>query len=87
MSLAEQFQQAADDVKQLSKRPTNEELLDLYAFYKQGSEGDVSGKKPGMLDVKGRAKYDAWEKRKGMNKEEAMQKYVDYVERLRKKYS
>ncbi len=57
----------------------NDVLLDLYALYKQATSGDVSGSRPGMLDVKGRAKYDAWAKRKGLTKDAAMQQYVALV--------
>ena len=57
-------------------------LLDLYGLFKQATEGDVSGEKPGMFDFKGAAKYDAWESRRGMTKDEAMQAYVDLVDRL-----
>ncbi len=74
------FEEAAGEVQQLSKRPDNDTLLKLYSLYKQGSDGDVSGKRPGMTDFKGRAKYDAWAKLKGTAKEAAMQKYIDLVE-------
>ena len=57
----------------------NDVMLDLYALYKQATAGNVSGSRPGMLDVKGRAKYDAWAKRKGLSKDAAMQAYVDLV--------
>jgi acyl-CoA-binding protein len=57
----------------------NDVLLDLYALYKQATVGNVTGDRPGMLDVKGRAKFDAWAKRKGMAKDAAMQAYVDLV--------
>jgi carboxylesterase len=60
----------------------NDALLDLYALYKQATAGDVSGSRPGMLDVKGRAKYDAWGKRKGMTKVAAMEAYIAMVDRL-----
>ncbi len=76
------FEEAAEKVKTLSARPSNDTLLELYALYKQGSEGDVQGKRPGMLDVKGRAKYDAWAKLAGTPKEEAKRRYVALVERL-----
>ena len=81
--LKAQFETAADAVKQLSKRPDNNSLLKLYSLYKQGSEGDISGKRPGMTDFKGRAKYDTWAKIKGTSKEAAMQDYIDLVESLR----
>ena len=65
-------------------KPSNELKLEFYALYKQATEGDVSGKKPGMLDVVGRAKYNAWEEKKGMSSEAAMQQYIDKLESLKK---
>lgn len=82
MDLEAEFQEAATKVKGLSARPSNDVLLQLYALFKQGSEGDVQGSRPGMLDVKGRAKYDAWAKRKGTPKEQAQRDYVALVNRL-----
>ncbi len=82
MSLEEDFEAAADRVKDLSSRPDNSTLLDLYALYKQGTDGDVSGKRPSRLKIKARAKYDAWNDRSGTSREEAMQQYVDLVDRL-----
>lgn len=76
------FEQAQNDVQTLSRKPRNEDLLFLYAHYKQGSAGDVSGKRPGMMDMVGRAKYDAWAKLKGMSQDEARQGYVSKVEAL-----
>ncbi|GAA5008401.1 acyl-CoA-binding protein [Pseudoluteimonas lycopersici] len=81
--LKQQFEQAAIDVKDLSERPDNDTLLRLYALYKQGSEGDVSGEKPGFFDFVGTAKYEAWGKLKGTAKDDAMKKYVDLVKKLR----
>lgn len=78
------FEQAQKDVKTLNKKPGNDDLLFLYSHYKQGSEGDVSGKRPGMLDMVGRAKYDAWAKLKGMSKDDARSEYIDKVESLLK---
>lgn len=77
------FERAAEDVKKLAERPDNDTLLKLYALFKQGSEGDVSGPKPGFFDFVGTAKYEAWAKLKGMRGDEAMQKYVDLVKKLR----
>jgi acyl-CoA-binding protein len=82
MELDAKFEDAAKRVQTLKSRPSNDVLLDLYALYKQGSAGDVEGKRPGMLDVKGRAKYDAWAKRKGMGKDQAKTEYVALVDRL-----
>lgn len=79
-----QFEQAQKDVQTLTKRPSNDDLLDLYALYKQGSQGDVSGKRPGALNMVARAKYDAWAKLKGTSQDEAMDKYVAKVEELLK---
>ena len=81
--LASRFQTAAEDSKKLSKRPDNDTMLKLYACFKQGSAGDVEGKRPGFADLVGRAKYDAWAKLKGTPREEAMQQYVDLVESLK----
>jgi acyl-CoA-binding protein len=80
--LKRQFEQAAKDVQNLPERPENDTLLRLYALYKQGAEGDVSGPKPGFFDFVGTAKYEAWAKLKGTDQDEAMQKYVDLVKKL-----
>jgi len=80
--LKTKFEAAAKQVQQLPSRPDNATLLELYANYKQGSVGDVSGKRPGMLDFAGRAKYDAWAGLKGTAKDAAMQAYVVLVARL-----
>lgn len=77
------FSQAADDSKALSERPDNDTMLKLYSLYKQGSQGDVSGDKPGFFDFVGVAKYEAWEKLQGMDQDEAKQKYIDLVESLK----
>lgn len=76
------FEQAQKDVETLSSRPGNDDLLALYAHYKQANDGDVSGKRPGMTDFKGRAKYDAWAKLKGTDENTAMQGYIDKVNAL-----
>jgi acyl-CoA-binding protein len=76
------FTQAQAEIKTLDERPDNQTLLQLYAFYKQGSAGDVSGERPGMMDFVNRAKFDAWEKLKGMPVETAQQNYVDLVNQV-----
>lgn len=81
-NLHEQFQQAQADVKTLSERPDNQTLLQLYAFYKQATEGDATGDRPGMMDFVNRAKFDAWEKVKGLNCDQAKQSYIDLVSKL-----
>ena len=81
--LQRDFEQASKDVHDLPERPDNDTLLRLYALFKQGSEGDVSGPKPGFFDFVGTAKYEAWAKLAGTSKEDAMRKYVDLVGKLR----
>ena len=80
--LTTKFEDAAKKAMNLPERPDNDTLLKLYALYKQGSSGDVSGPKPGFFDFVGTAKYEAWAKLKGTKPEEAMQKYVDLVKKL-----
>ena len=77
------FEAAVADSKKLSERPSNDILLKLYALYKQGTDGDVEGKRPGFTDMVGRAKYDAWATLKGTANEAAMQQYVDLVNSLK----
>ncbi len=80
------FEAAANDIKKLSKRPDDEDMLRLYALYKQGSEGDVKGERPGAFSFVDRAKYDAWAKLKGTDQAKARENYVKLVERLKKAY-
>lgn len=82
-TLKEQFEQAVADSKKLPERPDNMTLLKLYALYKQGSEGDVEGERPGFGDMVGRAKWDAWNGLKGQSQEQAQQAYIDLVEDLK----
>jgi len=84
--MADEFENAAKKVKSLTKSPGNDELLKLYALYKQGTDGDVSGSRPGMFDLKGRAKYDAWAGAKGKTKDAARAEYIALVDGLVKKY-
>jgi acyl-CoA-binding protein len=81
--LQDQFAQAQADSKTLPERPDNMTLLKIYALYKQGANGDVSGERPGFTDMIGRAKFDAWEQLKGTPQEDAMQQYIDLVEELK----
>jgi acyl-CoA-binding protein len=84
MTLQEKFDLAQKRVKELASAPSNDTLLELYALYKQGTAGDVQGARPGMMDFKGRAKYDAWAKKKATTKDAAMEAYVALVENLTK---
>jgi len=81
--IEKQFKAAQADVQNLAERPDNETLLELYSFYKQATDGDVSGSKPGAFDFKARAKYDAWEARQGMDQQAAMLAYIKLVNHLK----
>ena len=81
-TLNEQFNQAQVAVKTLSSRPSNADLLALYTLFKQATEGDATGERPGMMDFVARAKFDAWAALAGMASADAMQKYIDVVEVL-----
>ena len=80
--LKSKFEAAAVAAKQTKKRPDNKTLLKLYSYYKQATEGDVKGERPGGFDFVGGAKFDAWSKLKGTSKDEAMTNYIKQVERL-----
>jgi diazepam-binding inhibitor (GABA receptor modulating acyl-CoA-binding protein) len=82
MPLPDDFTAAQARVKTLSAAPDNMTLLSLYALFKQATVGDVDGKRPGMLDLKGRAKFDAWTGKKGLTKDAAMTEYIAQVDRL-----
>jgi len=77
------FDKAVIDSKKLPEKPDNATLLKLYALYKQASEGEVEGKRPGFTDMVGRAKYDAWAGMKGKSGDEAMKEYVALIESLK----
>jgi acyl-CoA-binding protein len=77
------FEAAVVASKQLPEKPDNMTLLKLYALYKQATEGDAQGKRPGFTDLVGRAKFDAWAAVKGQNADEAMQEYIDLIDSLK----
>lgn len=80
------FQEKADSVNQLVTKPTDDELLQLYGLFKQATVGDVNTDRPGIFALKDRYKWDAWEKNKGLSKEEAEAKYIELVDSLIAKY-
>ncbi|MBW1876863.1 MAG: acyl-CoA-binding protein [Deltaproteobacteria bacterium] len=82
MATEEEFEQAVERSRALPSTPTTDQLLALYGLYKQASVGDVQGKRPGMFDLKGRAKYDAWAKQKAKTSEEARAAYIALVDSL-----
>ena len=81
-SLAERFEDAVAKSKTLTTRPDNQTLLKIYALYKQGTQGDVQGDKPGFVDMVGRAKYEAWEGQQGKSQDDAMNDYIALIDRL-----
>ena len=80
--LKAKFDAAAAAAKQTKKKPDNSTLLKLYSYYKQATEGDAKGERPGGFDFVGGAKFDAWSKLKGMDKDEAMTSYIKQVDKL-----
>jgi acyl-CoA-binding protein len=86
MDLKEKFQAATARSKEFTKRPSNEELLQLYALYKQSMDGDAVGDRPGGFDFKAIAQFDAWEELKGKSKDDAMNEYISLVDNLHQKY-
>lgn len=83
MTLQADFEQAVADSKNLPERPDNMTLLRIYALFKQASSGDADGKRPGLTDMVGRAKWDAWKMQEGKSKEDAMQEYIDLIAELK----
>ncbi|XP_019948881.1 acyl-CoA-binding domain-containing protein 7 [Paralichthys olivaceus] len=86
MSHQAEFEKMADDVKKVKTKPSDQELLDLYGLYKQSVVGDVNVDQPGMLDMKGKAKWNAWNSRKGMSKDDAMSAYITTAKEVISKY-
>ncbi len=82
-----EFEQAQKDIKTLTQRPSNDDMLVLYAHFKQGTEGDVQGSRPGMFDLVNRMKYDAWANLKGMSSAAAQAAYVAKVQSLLKSHA
>jgi len=81
----DKFNQAVNNANQLTKRPSNEDLLNLYGLYKQANDGDIAEEKPAGFDFKAIAKYDAWLGQKGKTKDQAMHEYIHFVSDLQKK--
>lgn len=88
--LKQQFDDAVAQVRNAPSdgdfKPSNDFKLKMYALFRQATDGDVSGKRPGMLDPIGRFKYDAWAKLKGMDADTAMSEYIQAVADVEKQY-
>lgn len=80
--LEQKFEDAKKRVMELPEKPSNDKMLELYALNKQATIGDINAEKPAMFDFVAAAKFNAWTTKKGMAKEEAQQKYIDYVNGL-----
>ena len=87
MDIKEKFESAVERSRELPQKPSNEELLKLYSLYKQASEGDISGDRPGGFDFKGAAKYDSWQSLQGKDPQSSMEEYVQLVDNLFAKYN
>lgn len=82
MATQQEFESAVERSKALTERPSNDVLLQLYALYKQATEGDVNTDRPGGFDFKNIAKWDAWANLRGKSREEAREEYEELVNRL-----
>ena len=80
--LRKKFEKATKQVTKAKNDPGNDLKLRLYAHFKQATDGDVAGDKPGFTDFVGRAKYDAWAKLAGTAKDDAMKAYIKLVDRV-----
>ncbi|XP_063159651.1 acyl-CoA-binding domain-containing protein 7 isoform X2 [Candoia aspera] len=86
MTLQTDFETAAENVKKLKSKPTDDELKELYGLYKQATVGDINIVCPGILDLKGKAKWEAWNLKKGMSEEDAMKAYISKANEIMQKY-
>ncbi|KAI9581550.1 acyl-CoA-binding protein homolog [Glossina fuscipes] len=87
MSLDEEFNAAAERIKTMTKRPNDEEFLELYALFKQANMGDNNTSKPSLFDLKAKAKWEWWNKQKNKSQDEAKKEYIAFVERMMSKYA
>lgn len=84
--MSQEFLKAAEEVKNLSVTPSNEDMLEIYALYKQTTVGDINTSQPGLLDLKGKAKWEAWKLKEGTSKEDAEKAYIAKVKELKAKH-
>ena len=76
------FEQYSKDVKKITNKPSDSDLLILYGLYKQATIGDCNTDRPGFLDFKGKSKWDSWNNYQGKNQEEAMKLYIEKAKEL-----
>jgi len=84
--MSEAFNTAAEEVKNIAQKPSDEDMLKVYSLFKQATVGDCNTARPGMMDFKGKAKWDAWDARKGTSKDAAEAEYITLVEELKAKH-
>ncbi|XP_006803331.1 acyl-CoA-binding domain-containing protein 6 [Neolamprologus brichardi] len=77
--LEREFESAADRVKDLIQTASRDQLLYLYARYKQVKVGKCNTPKPGFFDFEGQRKWQAWKQLGDMDQEQAMQEYISCV--------
>lgn len=82
--LDERFKVAATEVQLLKERPSDDVLLKLYGLYKQSLTGNNRTIQPGMLDFKGKAKWNAWKAESGKGKNKSKKEYIEIVNNLQK---
>ena len=86
MATSDEFKKVAEGVRNLAKTPSDAEFAEMYSLFKQATVGDVNISRPGITDLRGQAKFDAWNGKKGMSKEDAAQKYISLGNEAMKKY-
>ncbi|MED6259365.1 acyl-CoA binding domain-containing protein 6 [Ataeniobius toweri] len=77
-----EFESAADRVKDLIQTASRDQLLYLYARYKQVKVGKCNTSKPGFFDFEGQRKWQAWKQLGDMEPQQAMQEYISLVNML-----
>nr|CAB56694.1 Acyl-CoA binding protein (ACBP) [Digitalis lanata] len=82
MALKDEFEEHAEKAKTLPESTSNENKLILYGLYKQATVGNVNTSRPGIFNMKDRAKWDAWKAVEGKSQEEAMGEYITKVKQL-----
>lgn len=83
--MSKNFEAAADRVRKFTKRPTDSEIMEVYSYYKQATVGNCNIDKPS--DGEGSKKWEAWNSRRGMNKDEAKKLYINRAEELSLTYA
>ena len=80
--MADEFDKAVRRVDSFKSRPPDETLLHLYGLYKQVTVGDINTEMPGIFDMKGRAKWNAWKSYSGLDKTTARTYYINLVNQM-----